>query len=55
MQLKMTDQKVGGLVFLSGVEQSFHTACEAPDDFKDWGTQKGLGSFLRPAIPPADS
>ena len=54
MQLKMPDQKISNLVFLSGVERSFHTACEAPDDFKDWETQKGLGSFLCPAIPPAD-
>lgn len=45
---------ISRLVFLSGVGQSFHTACEAPDDFKDWETQKGLGSFLHPAIPPAD-
>lgn len=45
---------ISSLVFHSGVEQSFHIAFEPVDDFKDWETQKGLGSFLHPTIPPAD-
>lgn len=45
---------ISSLAFLSGMEQSFHAACEAADDFKEQETQKGLGSFLLPAIPPAD-
>lgn len=38
---------ISSLAFLSGVEQSCHTACKALDDFKDWETKrlrKGLAS-----------